>query len=497
MSYFDGGSSYLSFLQAQTATTHITGEVASRTREIIATKEQLKRHHVTILKSEKEGYDILSCDTRQVGGALVNINESLKQGFAEIVTSLDELKQIARSPSFTWAMEQYLVAKRAFLADWHEEAFSHIRWALNGHANNAGFDLDFRFHFLHGLIRMGAVKAPVAEIVDLAAAERAFLLSAKYAESKTLAVAMGFRCAGWAAYCRGNMEDAINYSRKAVRYDPKLAEAHFQLAKAFMSAGRFDEAARPLRNAICLDVIYLVKSAIDPDFQRNEYALGDTFGSMRRELHEESEKFDLRFAQAERRYKILAQCIKTLTVPFRVSGKEQQQLEAVWAFREEAKAQARTDTIFGHSLAINLNRNAEGLHGLLERIRSRAFEAFDQSIKPLEYILNSRREDMGLFEVIRGVRVWILVLGYVPWMVFWLYVTPTRMPQFLCGSLFVVGWALVVYVGLPIICGLLECILFVPKLIIDSMWEQTIGKPARKRLKELGVLRLRLERAFA
>jgi hypothetical protein len=344
---------------------------------------------------------------------------------------------------------------------------------------------------------MGAVKQPVATIVDLAAAERAFLLSAKYAESKTHAVAMGFRCAGWAAYCRGNLDDAINYSRKAVRYDPKLAEAHFQLAKAFMHTGRFEEAARPLRNAICLDVIYVIKSAIDPDFQRHPRAMGETFASMRQELHEESERFDHRFALAERRYKILAQCIKTLTVPFRVSGTEQQQIESVWAFREEAKAQASTNTIFGHSLAIALNRNAEGLHGLLERLRTRAFAAFDLSIKPLYGILNSRRGDMNLFDIVRGFRVWILVLGYVPWMAFWLYVTPTKMPQFLCGSLFVVGWALVVYVGLPILCGLLECILFVPKLILDALWEHSIGAPARKRLKELEILKERLERAFA
>jgi tetratricopeptide (TPR) repeat protein len=496
MSYYDSKSSYLDFLEAQTAATQISGEVASSTREIIATKEQLKRHHVTLLKSEKQGFETLSCDLRQIGGALVSVNESLKQGFTEIVGSLDELKQIVRSPSFTWAMEQYMVAKRAFLAGWHEEAFSHIGWALNGHANNSGFDLDFRFHFLHGLIRMGAVREPVASIVDLAAAERAFLFSAKYAEAKAHAVAMGFRCAGWAAFCRGNFDDAINYSRKAVRHDPRLAEAQFQLAKVYMHLGQSEEAARPLRNAISQDVIYVVKSAIDPDFQRHQEALGQTFASMRRELHEESERFDHRFAVAERRYKILAQCIKGLTVPFDVSGREHQQVEAIWKLREEAKAQAQTDTIVGHSLAISLSRNAEGLHGLLDRFRKRAFDALDQSIQPLYGILNSKREHRDLYEVVRGFRVWILVFGYVPWMFFWLCVTPTKLPQFLCGALFVLGWAIIVYAGLPVACFLLECLWFLPRLILDTVWDQTIGMPARKRVKELESLKDRLERAF-
>jgi len=236
--FSDGDSSGLGVPQAQNAATQISGEVASSIREIIATREQLKRRHVALMQSQKDGCEILSYDPRHVEYALVNVNESLKQGFAEIVGSLDELKQIARSPSFTWATEQYLVAKRAFLADWHEEAFTHIGWALNGHANNSGFDLDFRFHFLHGLIRMGVVKQPVASIVDLAAAEKAFLLSAKYAESNARAVAMGFRCAGWEAYCRGKFEDAIDYSKKAVQFNPELAEPHFQLAKAYLRMGR-------------------------------------------------------------------------------------------------------------------------------------------------------------------------------------------------------------------------------------------------------------------
>ena len=484
------------FLQAQSAATQINGEVATSIREIIATKEQLKRHHVALMKSEKDGLDILSYDPRHIGSALVTVNESLKQGFADIAGSLDELKQIARSPSFTWAMEQYLVAKRAFLADWHEEAFNHIGWALNGHANNSGFDLDFRFHFLHGLIRMGAVRQPVASIVDLAAAERAFLLSAKYAESRTLAVAMGFRCAGWAAYCQGNLEDAVGYSRKAVQYNAKSGEAHFQLAKAYIHMGRADEAARPLRTAIYLDVIYAIKSAIDPDFQRYQEALAEIFASICKDLREESERYDHSFAMAERRYKIMAQCDKVLTISLPLNGKEQQQLETIWKLREDAKAQALTNTIFGHSLTISLNRNAEGLHGLVERMRKRAFEAFHQNTQPLYEILNSKREDRDPLRGGPGIPPANTRIRSCAVDVLLALITPAKMPQFLCGSLAIGGWVIIVYVGLPLVCTLLELLWFLPKLIMDALWEQTIGGPARKRLKELETLKDRLERAF-
>jgi tetratricopeptide (TPR) repeat protein len=495
--YYEGGSSYFGFLQAQTTVTQISGEVTSGIREMIATKEQLNRYHVALMKSAKDGFEVLSYDSRHTGYALVSVNESLKQGFAEIVSSLDELKQIGRSPSFTWAMEQYVVAKQAFLADCHEEAFTHIGWALNGNANNGGFDLDFRFHFLHGLIRMGTLKQPVESIVNLAAAETAFLLSAKYAESRTQAVAMGFRCAGWAAYCQGNLEDAIAYSRKAVQYDPKLAEAHFQLAKVYVRMGRSEEAARPLRNAICLDFVYAVKSAIDPDFQRDQDALGNIFGSIRTELREESERFDSRFALAERRYKVMTQCNKVLTIPFRVSSKEQDQLESTWNLREEAKAQADSNTIFGHSLAISFSRNADGLHWLVESLRRRAFEAFRQSMEPLYEILNSRRTEIDLYEVVRGFRVWILIFGYAPWMFFWIYVTPAKMSQFVSGGFAIVAWAVIVYAGLPIACSFLECLWLVPRLILNALWEQTIGMPARRRLKKLETLKDGLDSAFA
>jgi hypothetical protein len=39
--------------------------------------------------------------------------------------------------------------------------------------------------------------------------------------------------------------------------------------------------------------------------------------------------------------------------------------------------------------------------------------------------------------------------------------------------------------------------LFLPKLIMEALWEHTIAMPARKRLKELESLKDALERAFA
>jgi tetratricopeptide (TPR) repeat protein len=342
---------------------------------------------------------------------------------------------------------------------------------------------------------MGAVKQPVASIVDLGAAERAFLLSAKYAESRAQAAAMGLRCAGWAAYCRGNLEDAVGYSRKAVQYNPKSAEAHFQLAKTYIHMGRTEEATRPLRNAICLDPIYAVKSAIDGDFKMYPEALERIFELIRKELGEESERFDNGFELAERRFGIIAQCNKALS--FHISAKEKQQLETILNSRKEAAAQAQTNTIFGHSLAIGYSRNAVGLHGLVDRLRKRAFAAFHRNMQPLYEIVKRKRADLDLNEALRGYRIWILLLGYVPWMFFWLCATPSKIPQFLGGSLAVVGWAIVVYAGLPIVCAILELLWFVPRVIMDAVWEETIGRPARTRLKELESLKEGLERAFA
>jgi hypothetical protein len=193
----------------------------------------------------------------------------------------------------------------------------------------------------------------------------------------------------------------------------------------------------------------------------------------------------------------VARCIKALKTSFQISSKEQQQLGSFWKLREEATAHAKTNTIFGYSMALDCNRNAEGLHGLVERLGKRALEAIEESAKPLHKIVDSRRTELGLRKTLEGYRLWILIIGYIPWMIFWLCAMPTKIPQFLCGSVAVVGWAVIVYAGLPVACTLLEALWFVPGLIINTIWEQTIGTPARRRLKELESLKEELEGVFA
>jgi len=114
--------------------------------------------------------------------------------------------------------------------------------AINGYAGQTGYKLEYRFHFFLGRIRLGSSRNNSPEIIRLAEAERAFLYAARYATREIpKEVARALLAAGWAAYCREDMNLAQQHTQQAVTWDAGLGEAHFQLAKILI-----DEPAQAL-----------------------------------------------------------------------------------------------------------------------------------------------------------------------------------------------------------------------------------------------------------
>ena len=299
---YSPGWTWREYLQAQSFENSINGQIAKSSREIIATNEQLHHEQIEVARETTSaitsGFEQVSWKLDGMRQGIDEMNATLNWGFSsmlvslgEIAVSLEELKRIARTPAQTWAQEQFDEARRAFERGWHEEALKFVERALNGYGSNTGYDLDFRFHYLLGLIRLGNVKNQSAEIIDLVAAEKAFLTSAKYSEpDDKREAARGMLCAGWAAYCQGEYSRSIEYTNKALRLNSQLGEAHFQLAKTLMHTNRPDDALSSLEKAVRLDRKYMPKADLDEDFQRHQMKVDHLFDVLRSEARDLADK---------------------------------------------------------------------------------------------------------------------------------------------------------------------------------------------------------------
>lgn len=183
----------------------------------------------------------------------------LLMGVGGLATQLDDLKQLVRTPSQAGAYEQYEIARDEFRRNLFDEAVTSVERAINGFGGNPGYRSEFRFHSLLGLIYLGSESNTDPGTVNPGKAESAFLLAARYAEAPADA-AVAWLSAGRAAYLQRAFDRAIEHTQKSIRLNPKLGQAHFQMAKTLCVRSLPEEGMKYLRTAIVLDRNFLIRS---------------------------------------------------------------------------------------------------------------------------------------------------------------------------------------------------------------------------------------------
>jgi tetratricopeptide (TPR) repeat protein len=273
-------SRYTDFLQAKSFEKSINGQIERSSREIVATHEQLHAEHIEVTRelsdSIGEGLESISYQLSNVRQDTQKLDATCELGFTGIIELLGlvgdqlyDLQWMAKHPSQTWANEQFHEAMRSFERGWHKEALSFIQRSLNGHGSNIGCAVDFRYHHLLGAIRLGNSQNFDENIVDLDAAEKSFLESAKFSrQDEPNEAANALVCASRAAYCRDSMKNAEQHARDAVSLNPSLGPAHFQVAKVLMHVDRAGEGLPFLEKAIRLDRDYSWVVLKDEDFKK-------------------------------------------------------------------------------------------------------------------------------------------------------------------------------------------------------------------------------------
>jgi formylglycine-generating enzyme len=205
----------------------------------------------------------------RVVGAIHGLDSTFRWGFGQVIgtlggmsTSLAALIQTAKTPAQTAAYEQFEIARDAFRKCLYPECLEALGKAISGDHTSPGYKLEWRFHNLVGVVRLGFPGCDVS-LVDPAAAEQSFLLATRYARADAPGdAARALFSAGWAAFVQGKLPDALRHTEGAIAIDAKFAEALFQSAKIRMAQGAPDAALPVLRRAIDLDRGYALRAAM-------------------------------------------------------------------------------------------------------------------------------------------------------------------------------------------------------------------------------------------
>jgi|GEM_PF-1888618 len=418
---FGTSLSYVDYLQAANFEDSYRSTISEHTRSIIASNEELQREHISICETLSEtvssGFEQLSYDLQAIAEGVSELNATFQWGFSKLLesvgqtnTALFQLVKIAKTPAQTWAYEQFEIARDAYRQDLHDDALEYLDRAINGHAGNTGYKLEYRFHYLLGTIRLGSFTNNSQDIVNLIDAENAFLNAAKYAHHYyPKEAAHAFLAAGWAAYCQGKMPEAERYTEQALSLCPDLQEGRFQIAKIQMHVGDVDRAITSLRRVIELDRGYSIKAASDDDFMCYEakvYALLDT---LRQETKEKAEAALAAIKQdaveTERQH------INEFSLP-----KYADLTSAEHALHEASDA-ARNDTYFGYLDALSLCAEVKvKLEDACSRFQRGVHSELNQRIAALNArISNIGKASMGKnWKTIRMVGIAIFtILGVV------------------------------------------------------------------------------------
>jgi tetratricopeptide (TPR) repeat protein len=199
---------------------------------------------------------------------------TLQWGFSELLLScgglqdsLHQLIAIARTPSQTWAYEQFEIARDEFERQLYSESLESLRRAIDGHGSNAGYKTEYRFHFLLGTIRLGSYRNSDPTIVKPEEAELAFVNSARYAEhNHPEEAARALTSAGRAAFVQGQLARASECTRRALSLSPRHAPALYQLARLCCIDNDLNAGAKALFNAIVIDPDLSICASGEADF---------------------------------------------------------------------------------------------------------------------------------------------------------------------------------------------------------------------------------------
>jgi hypothetical protein len=269
----------------------IGGKLETQTHAIREGFTELSRDIRAMDETLADGFVILHFDLQSVSRDLHQLTAKFEWGISELslqighlADGLDALLAVARTPEQTWAFEQFDIARDAHRKRLYSDAIDYAERAINGYQAHTGYRLDYRPHYLLGLIHLGDRKSAHSRSSNPSVAEKFFLDAARYAEVDFRTDAAQAMCyASFAAYLQDAFDRAEEHAMKGIGLYNQVPELHFQLAKVRMAVNKVLLGLNNLRTAFELDEDYVKKAWADDDFTQH----GDSLEKFTRELFRE------------------------------------------------------------------------------------------------------------------------------------------------------------------------------------------------------------------
>lgn len=283
------------------------------------------------LSVANRSHEIVADRLSEVNRSLDDLVEAFTWGFEEVLASiggmnrtLRELLKASEAPEQKKAYEQYSFARDAFRKSLYPEALEALDKAINGVAGiSTGYKLEWRFHYLRGIILLGSYKTPDIALLDSAAAEEAFLTAARYSRKDYPQDAgRALLAAGWAAYVQtpsspGSLARAQAHTAESIKMDSQKGESWFQAAKFSMAANKTERGCMLLRKAADFGGVYIAKAAADGDFKKH----GAIFACLLDELHTDTaENLVLVAANLRKEIRCLSTNVVSMAIPMPSDG---------------------------------------------------------------------------------------------------------------------------------------------------------------------------------
>ena len=193
-------------------------------------------------------FEIISLNLWQVAKTRRRVDASVEGGFQALFVKGDEfcpalahlhsIDEAHRGHAADWITTQYHAALDLLATKHYREALEVVRLTLAGTDQRPACAGDHRLHYLHGVLLSGTPgEQKSIEVVDLAAAEQAFLAAARTTpREQPSATSLAYVGAGKAACALGRLERAEQHYRAALAVAPQCGEANYQLARLRMHA---------------------------------------------------------------------------------------------------------------------------------------------------------------------------------------------------------------------------------------------------------------------
>jgi len=288
---YQSGSSYSDYLlsknfvdEQDTDNPRIIFDIPTQIREQLAGSEILTLNDVELHSSSasQAGFDRLSYAVKEmftIKGEFTSKfhcafyhRSILKEKSAGDTDYIHPLAQDKSKPIIKHVFH-YENAVHAFHEQEYKQAMEEACKALVEHKMLPRVKMNWHIHQLIGAMQLGFAGCDLS-LIDLDKAEKTFeelgtLIHAEFPQESSKA----FVVAGWAAYCRGDINAAKENLIKSISLSRGLEEAHFIMAKIMLAQKNTEQALMHLGKSIESEPFYLLKAACEPDLLN----LGDVF----------------------------------------------------------------------------------------------------------------------------------------------------------------------------------------------------------------------------